>query len=151
DYLRYSLAIAGGYSEGMQYWGPREELLTFVGVAAAGAGIACIAEWRHGLWRTGDGRGLVFLAALLAYILVAFKAGFVRHDIHIMIGWSSMAVAFALYAAGAPAVTRSRVARAAMLAVSVVTVAFAVDANLGQSRISFEALVSDNIGAGFLD
>jgi len=90
----------------------------------------------------------VFLAALLAYIFVVFKAGFVRHDMHVLIGWSSMAAGFSLYAASAPALARSRPARATMLAISVVTVVIAVETNLEYSRISFRALASDNIGAG---
>jgi hypothetical protein len=98
QYVFSSINVASGYSEAMDLDGPTAELAAFLAAAAVVLATLGLAEIRT-LSRTGvmPVAALLRWLVLAAYVFVMFKEGFVRHDIHSLIGWSGLAVAALVY------------------------------------------------------
>jgi hypothetical protein len=80
-YLRTSLELARGYGEAMAAMGPSWDVLAYAGAAAA-AFVTMLEVWR----RSGGIRGAIPVGVSGAILLLLFKAGYVRHDPHALIG-----------------------------------------------------------------
>jgi hypothetical protein len=98
EYVFSSISVASGYSEAMDLDGPTAELATFLAAAAVVLATLGLAEIRT-LSKTGamPTTALLRWLVLAAYVFVMFKEGFVRHDIHSLIGWSGLAVVALVY------------------------------------------------------
>ena len=97
-FLAYTLDVTAGYAEGMSSVWPAEEIAYFL--IAALIGIVTVLRVELSLVRAGrvDGwTAAALVVATIAYLYVVFKAGFVRHDLHAVIGWSGFAVAASAY------------------------------------------------------
>ena len=118
DWLRGSLETSAGYSAAMSLAGRPLELAAWAGLT----GILAAIVLRLALsdWRRGD-RGVLAIAAevviLAGFLFLALKMGFVRHDLHSLIGWGCLAVAAALVGTS-PAARRDRPAAGAALAIA---------------------------------
>ena len=98
-FLRGSLELISGYSGAMSAVGNRLELAAFVPVSAAALGTIVWCERASFRQRERRLDGLLLLAALGFYSFVAFKSGFVRHDLHSVNAWQALAILLAGYAA----------------------------------------------------
>lgn len=78
-YIRWSLAMTSGYSDAMSVLGRPEDVGRYLALAGILLGCLAIAEWRA---RHRPGVGLFLGVGLILF--VAFKAGFVRHDLHVL-------------------------------------------------------------------
>lgn len=116
-HLRGSLEATAGYSAAMSLPGRPLELAAWLLLAGILTLVMIRLAWAE--WRRGD-RGLPAIAAegliLAGFLFLSFKAGFVRHDLHSLIGWGGLAVAAALVV-GSPAARGDRRAAAVALAV----------------------------------
>jgi len=90
-YFRTMLPIISGYGEAMALPGDTNDIVFYLsGCALLFAGIV----WE----RTTPGRRKIFLFGIyFAYLFVAFKAGFVRHDSHALIPAQSLLFAALLF------------------------------------------------------
>lgn len=90
-YLRGMLPFISGYADAMAVDGARYDAPIFL----IGALLLLVAAVRE---RTLPARGRRFLfGVLLAYLFAAFKAGFVRHDAHAVIGGQSLVIAAVVF------------------------------------------------------
>jgi hypothetical protein len=97
-FLASTLDVTAGYAEGMSSVWPTEEIAYFL--IAALIGIVTVLRVEFSLVRAGrvDGwTAAALVVATVGYLYVVFKAGFVRHDLHAVIGWSGFAVAASAY------------------------------------------------------
>ena len=104
-YFASQLAMISGYEEGMALDGPAVEIVYYVVPAM-------LLLMAIGLRHNGAPLLRWFLAlSFAAFLCLAFKAGFVRHDAHALISASAIIVAALLYAIAMP----SRLSMALML------------------------------------
>jgi hypothetical protein len=98
QYILSSIDFASGYSEAMDIDGKSGELAAFVAAAATVLGTLGWAEIRRMSQAAAMSRiAMLRWIVLSAYVFVMFKEGFVRHDVHSLIGWSGLAVAALVY------------------------------------------------------
>ena len=150
-YIGTSLTVTSGYSEAMQVYGDSAEVTSFLATAGCILLLAAYAEWGHGTWRTGDRQGGAVLLALTLFIFIAFKAGFVRHDFHSVIAWSSLSAGSALYASRFVRIVPGPGWRLGMLALCFCATGLAVRAHEDKTGESPGAFLDRNFGTGLLD
>ena len=103
SYLTGSFSVAAGYTEAMFSNGWPLEFGSFLALAAVLIGAILYSEWRA--FRAGVlplPVALARVAVLLAYIFIAWKEGFVRHDSHSLTGWTGLGIGALTYATIAP-------------------------------------------------
>ena len=150
-YLAGSIAITRGYGEAMQQSGSTVEVAGFIAIGACFLLLVLASERGARAPRRGAPDGLVACLAWVAFVYIIFKAGFVRHDVHMLIGWSSMAAAAPLYAGRMGRIGAPRAARAAMAGLCVVTLGIAVARHCRHDHESFTRFANRNFGAGLLE
>jgi hypothetical protein len=120
DFLRSALEFVAGYADAMSLDGNAFEAVAFVALSFVALAVVIHAE------RSSPPLDRTLLALALAlFWYVAWKGGFVRHDLHSVGAWASLAVGSALYAAARWTSLRSRAARTAAIATAVVACAAA--------------------------
>jgi hypothetical protein len=99
QFLRGSIELISGYAGAMSLVGNRLELAAFLPMSAlVFAGVLWSEQAR--LRRKDDRWDAVLLVAVVALVwFVSFKRGFVRHDLHSLSAWQTLAMAAAAYAA----------------------------------------------------
>ncbi len=111
NFVRVQGDIIAGYSEAMASVGNRRELALFVTAATALLIAVAATESRsRAPWRAPVAVSL----GLAAFLLLTFKAGFVRQDMHTQIAWVSLGLA-ALVLGLARVLPRSRLGGTVML------------------------------------
>jgi hypothetical protein len=146
-----SLAITRGYGEAMQQSGSTAEVAGFIAVCSCFLLLALASErGRHGRARRPTG-GIVPWLAWPAFVFLVFKAAFVRHDAHVLIGWSSMAAATVLCLARMVRLGAPRAARAAMAALCITTLGIAIARHCRHDHESFGRFANRNFGSGLLE
>jgi hypothetical protein len=101
DFIRYSLETSAGYSAAMSVMSLGKsafELAGFLAFALISGAVVVLREWQ----RAASGaarRPLLTVLVVGALGFTAFKDGFVRHDMHSLIGWDAAALAAVAYAA----------------------------------------------------
>lgn len=95
SYLRNSMALSAGYTEGASFSPPSEttDVLLFLACAISLLALDAVSQWRH--WTAAG----LSLAALAGCILLSFKSGYVRHDNHEWEGTVGLAVIALLWVA----------------------------------------------------
>ncbi len=151
SYIATSLTVAAGYSEAMQLPGDAFEITHFLGLAACVLMLGAYAEWQHGEWRTGEWEGVTLLLAFVLYIFIAFKAGFVRHDLHSLIAWGSLCSGSAVYASRYCRIVPGTVRRIAMLMLCGYVAAVALSIHHAKTEQTFATFVDVNFGRGLLE
>ena len=99
SYLTGSFSVAAGYTEAMFSNGWPLEFGSFLALAAVLIGAILYSEWRA--FRAGVlplPVALARVAVLSAYIFIAWKEGFVRHDSHSLTGWTGLGIGALTYA-----------------------------------------------------
>ncbi|NUZ05170.1 hypothetical protein [Piscinibacter koreensis] len=125
-----SLAVAGGYSEAMQVWSWRWlDPVAFVVLAVAFVVLAGYSSWRSARIATNPWTDWLPLAALVMFLFMVFKAGFVRHDTHAVIAWGGLTAGLALAAAHFSSRLRTRRARVILVLLCVVSSVVAIRRN----------------------
>lgn len=118
DWLRGSLETSAGYSAAMSLPSRPLELAAWIAITATLGGV--VMRLALSDWKRGD-KGVLAIAAevviLAGFLFLALKIGFVRHDLHSLIGWGCLAVAAALVGTS-PAARRDRPAAATALAIA---------------------------------
>jgi hypothetical protein len=97
-FVRYSLDSASGYTDAMSIWGDPLELISFIVLAVITLLIVLVLEWRavrRNIFRPAQALPLAAILGVL--IFFGFKAGFVRHDMHSLIGWDVLSLACGAY------------------------------------------------------
>ena len=150
-YVSTSLALAAGYSEAMQLPSVPVEVMRFLGLAACLLLLGGHAEWKYGAWRRGDWRGAALLAAFALFVFLVFKAGFVRHDAHSLIAWSSLTAGAALYAAWYLRLVPSAAWRTGMLGLCLYLTSLAVSVHTLKAQEPASTFLDANFGTGLLD
>lgn len=96
DFIRYSVESSAGYAAAMGIKGDTHDLVTFIVCALIFGAVMSARAYR---WvKSGS-----FLDPLLLTVVVGivcftgFKVGFIRHDVHRLIGWGALAVMIAAY------------------------------------------------------
>ena len=97
DFIRYSIATSAGYSAAMSISGSVGELISFLAFAAVVGAIVVFRAWQ-GVAAGAPRKSLLTVFVLGALGFTALKAGFVRHDLHSMVGWGAAALGLAAYA-----------------------------------------------------
>jgi hypothetical protein len=141
-FLRSITEIAAGYADAMSTYGSRTEIGAFLGVSVAVLSIVIWCEWTR-LTDAGQRSDAWLLILILgAFWYVTWKSGFVRHDLHSVIAWACLAIGVAGYAAARWTRLRSRSARWALLASTLVSSgagAFVAGGSIGLSTIGDQA------------
>lgn len=101
DFLRLSLEIIAGHSSAMAAAGSWWELLVFIGLSVMAILLLIWNVWQQKRIQTwmGYGHWLALLLVLSGFWFINFKQGFVRHDLHSVAAWGSLAVVSAVVAA----------------------------------------------------
>ncbi len=88
-FITSSLEVSSGYSSAMSL--PVQLPDPFAWLIIAGLFVCLLVYEAIKGWRTGDRDALVAQVFIVsAYLFIAFKAGFVRHDLHMLIAWSAL-------------------------------------------------------------
>lgn len=149
-YVITSLQIASGYTGAMQKPGNPDEITRFLGAAAGVALLVGLAEWRADSWRRRDWSGTVLLTGFAVVVFLTFKAGFVRHDIHTLIAWSTLAAAAPICAGRQLRAANDRRWSLAMLALCVFIAAATVTTREQQTGQPFWPFVNATFGGGLV-
>lgn len=149
-YIATSLATSAGYSEAMQLSGDGFEAARFLACASCVLMLAAHAEWRFGKWRSGDWQGAPLLLGFMLFLFIAFKAGFVRHDMHSLIAWSSLTAGCAVYASRYLRIVSAPGWRLGMIALCVYVAGLAVSTHVEKTREPVSTLLDANVGLGLL-
>jgi hypothetical protein len=124
DFLRASVQVALGYGGAMSLAGPRFDVALYAGLLLAGLAATAALEWRR-MRRDGvDLESVLALTALLLFLWITFKLGFVRNDLHVLFSFTGLALGFGVYALARISAYRQGRIAAAMLAAVVVASAF---------------------------
>ena len=83
SFLVNSFRIAAEYSEAMRLWGPKADILCYLGFAGA---LLVAVVWM--CWRRAKWLGVLPAAAVAGALFLIFKAAFVRHDSHVRIAFA---------------------------------------------------------------
>jgi hypothetical protein len=86
-YFINMFSIVSGFTDAMSGWGPASEI--YVYLAACAAVLAGVAATR----REGMAPRIFLMTAFGLYLFLAFKAGFVRHDGHVLMAASAVGIA----------------------------------------------------------
>jgi hypothetical protein len=97
-YLRSTFEIIAGYGGAMGSSGKVVELVAFLAASAAAFALLLIAESTRPAHAGRRAEAALMFAALGAYWFVAFKSGFVRHDLHSLWAWLALSFILAGYA-----------------------------------------------------
>jgi hypothetical protein len=126
EYLRYSVSIAGGYASAMQVEMGRTDEWWYAGII-----LLILAALTILVVRTRGRREQVGTALLVAaYAWWGLKEGFVRHDAHDLIFFSSMLVALAIFGFSSSGLRPFFIAMVAFVSVITWTAAGVVPSNL---------------------
>jgi hypothetical protein len=98
DYIRYSVETTAGYSAAMSIFLYPMELYGFLVLAFAFVAVVLVRACQR---PASGSRERAVLAALVigSLFFTGFKLGFVRNDLHTMLGWGVLAAAAAAYTA----------------------------------------------------
>lgn len=99
EFARGSLELMSGYAGAMALWGNPVERAGFLVVSAAVFGSVLAAEWPSLKQRDNRRAAALMIGALAVYWFIAFKSGFVRHDLHTQGAWRALALLAAGFAA----------------------------------------------------
>jgi hypothetical protein len=91
-FLATSVEVASGYADAMSVAGPRPEVFSFLGVATLFFVLVVLLEWH-----TRHARGVLPLVGLAGLLFLLFKAGYIRHDGHVLISTFTLLVVILLY------------------------------------------------------
>jgi len=98
-FILQSIEQVNGYTEAMQLWGSTFELVLFLATSAI---VACAIAFAE-ILRVGLARPIfpkvVFCAISGLVLLMLFKAGFVRQDLHTLNSWAGLSICLTAYAA----------------------------------------------------
>ena len=150
-YLRGSLAVASGYSEAMQVFGSPFELMGFVLIASSFLLVVLRVERRGRDSERDPWLGSIAFLVVLAFTFIVFKAAFVRHDVHAVIGWCSMAAAIVLYVPRLRALGGGRAERIALVCLSVVVLGVAVARHCQLDHEPIGRFLNRNFAVGLID
>jgi hypothetical protein len=126
EYIRTSLWMASGFTEAMEVTGPIAELLLFGACAVSIGAYIVYRRYQQKNWGVDGPRGLVMILGISMFVFMAFKAGFVRHDGHSLIAWSSLGAASAIYSVFVLPESGSRGGRNAVLGACALLAMFTV-------------------------
>lgn len=94
SFIVASLQVTAGYGEAMSLSGPWYDLALWVGACAATLALLAYGEFRAvRAGETDRWSAATRLALCLGFFAVLLKAGFVRHDLHDVVGWSGLGIA----------------------------------------------------------
>jgi hypothetical protein len=96
-FLELNGEVVRGYGEAMAMQGSTKELIAFLVISAVLGALIVVVE-RNGMDRSRRHDTVLLLLGLGFYWMLAFKAGFVRHDLHSLIGWQALGFGMILYA-----------------------------------------------------
>ncbi|MHB8885620.1 MAG: hypothetical protein ACYC5H_11190 [Methylovirgula sp.] len=97
DFVRFSVETSTGYAAAMSVDGSGLELHAFIALAAGFAVVLLLGAFRPEMSRSVL-QSMLATAVLGVFCFIGFKAGFIRHDLHSLIGWGVLALASAAYA-----------------------------------------------------
>ena len=149
-YISGSIAITDGYSEAMQVFQEPGEIIRFVVMCVLFVAAACYLELRRNARRAARWSGVAPLLALIAFLFVVFKAGFVRHDIHALIAWSSLSAGIAVYSAHLLRMIDAFLWRTCLLIFCIVAAATALLHHGGISGESPAEVATSHFGTGLV-
>jgi hypothetical protein len=97
-FLLSSFDVAGGYAAAMGYEARNGELLIFLPLTAVA--LLAVAWLAYAEYRKGRpiAEAVALWCLFAGMIFVATKAGFVRHDLHSLIGWTALWLGVQVYA-----------------------------------------------------
>jgi hypothetical protein len=121
-YISGALEISSGYSRAMQVKGPWREIAAFTGLSAVLAVSLMAMEVRHARRRREYVVSAGIVAALLLSLFMIFKAAFVRHDGHALIGWSGLVLSTA-FLSGRARIISGNLGAAVLLAIGLASFA----------------------------
>lgn len=120
-FLELQTEIIRGYSEAMAFDGMQRELIAFLLVSILLGACVLWIERKRGKRSSILDISLSVLGAFI-YWLVAFKAGFVRHDLHSLIGWQSLGIAATIFALARGAAADTKIPSVLVLVVGLLCV-----------------------------
>jgi len=132
-----SAGHVSGYSESMQYWGSYIELGAFLLASALAGFLFWRFEFRGNPLPRPLLRSVLYGACLGLFLLMIFKAGFVRHDVHSITSWDALSAAAAAYIASVWPRIDNRKAAACAIGVMVFACGYSIriQADYGQPNL----------------
>ena len=86
-FLHAQSEVIAGYGEAMGVPGSRAEMMLFLGFAFALMAMVVLIEIKSGPVMPTS---FVLALGIACFLTMIFKAGFIRHDVHSLIGWTSL-------------------------------------------------------------
>ena len=115
-YIAGALEFSSGYSRAMQIKGPWTEIVAFAGVSSVLVLSFMAMEFRHARIQREYLAPAGLVAALLLSLFIVFKAAFVRHDGHALLGWGGLVLASA-FLVGRAKFTSGKLGAAALVCI----------------------------------
>ncbi|MCI1001181.1 hypothetical protein HWD97_13935 [Ochrobactrum sp. C6C9] len=107
SFIKSSLEVSSGYSSAMSLPIQLPDPFVWLAVATLFVGTLLYESSRH--WHTESRYKLVAQVLVISgYLFVAFKAGFVRHDLHMLIAWTALIIVILAVIAAQPRKQSSR-------------------------------------------